>query len=107
MQSQNDSAGGPGPSPRQRIVKHLAVIGALVLTGFLFLPILVYFVGRAVFGEYGAAGFPAFYGQLHQDLRNGEPAAALLLFSPCLFWLLLRLTLWGFRRTGSRSPEAP
>lgn len=91
-----------GPSLKDRILKQTAVIGALILAGLLVLPILIYLVGRSVFGEYGGGDFSAFYVRLHQDLRSGEPATVFLMLSPCLLWLLLRLSLWLFRRLGHR-----
>jgi hypothetical protein len=91
-----------GPSLKDRILKETAVLGSLILAGLLVLPMLVYFVGKSVFGEYGGAGFADFYVRLHQDLRHGEPAAVFLLLSPCILWLLLRLSLWLFRRPEDR-----
>ena len=103
MRSSNDtSAADTGSSLRDRILKDTAVIGALILVGLLVLPILMYLVGQSIFGEYGGGGFADFYVRLHQDLRDGEPATAFLLLSPCLVWLLLRLSLWLFRRLGNR-----
>lgn len=103
MRTSNDTpAPDANPSLKDRIVKQAAVIGALILTGLLVLPILIYLVGRSVFGEYGGAGFPDFYVRLHQDLRSGEAAAIFLMLSPCILWLLLRLSVWLFRRLGDR-----
>lgn len=100
--SNHTSTRETGPSPKDRILKETAVIGALVLAGLLVLPILMYLVGQSIFGEYGGGGFADFYVRLHQDLRHGEPAIAFLLLSPCIAWLLLRLTFWVFRRLGPR-----
>lgn len=79
-----------------------------VLIGLFFLPLAIYFVGDAVFGDYAAAGFSGFYGNLHGELRAGQPAVIFLLLSPYVVWLLLRLTIWGFRRSlaKTRSVEA-
>ena len=90
-----------GTSLRDRILKEIAVIGGFILAGLVVLPMLVYLVGQRVFGDYGASGFKEFYLRLHEDLRSGEPAAVFLLLSPCILWLLLRLTLWLFRRPHS------
>jgi len=65
----------------------------LFLTGVLVLPILVYLVGSALFGEYGGTGFTAFYGSLHRGLRSGEFAGWFLVLSPNIVWQLVRLTL--------------
>lgn len=81
----------------------------LVLLGFVglvILPVCIYLVGFAMFGEYANGGFGAFFGALHGELRSGEPAVVFLLLSPYLLWQVLRLALWGFRRLGSRTlPE--
>lgn len=101
MRSSSDRAVNDSPpSLKHRILKETAIIGGLVFVGLAVLPVLVYFVGEAVFGEYGGSGLPGFYVRLHEDLRIGEPAAVFLLFSPVILWLLLRLTLRLFRRLG-------
>lgn len=103
MRSSSDTAAAvPAPSLKHRILKETAVIGGLVLAGLVALPILIYVVGQAVFGEYGGTGFPDFYVRLHEELRSGEPAAVFLLLSPPILWLLLRLAIWLFRRLGTR-----
>jgi len=70
----------------------------LLLAGLVLLPMAVYIVGRQVFGDYGGAGFPAFYGMLHSDLRSGRPAIWFLVLSPYLVWQTARLTHYAFRR---------
>lgn len=103
MQTSNDMPPpDEGPSLKDRVLKETAVLGTLLLAGLLLLPILIYFVGRSVFGEYGGAGFSDFYVRLHQDLRSGDEAALFLMLSPCILWLLLRSSLWLFRRLGDR-----
>lgn len=98
----SDDTAANGPSLKDRVLKQTAVFGGLVLAGLVVLPILIYLVGQSVFGEYGGAGFPEFYLRLHEDLRRGEPAAVFLLLSPCLLWLMLRLTIRLFRGAGAR-----
>lgn len=99
MRPGNDTAATDADrSLKDRIMKETAVIGGLILAGLLVLPALIYFVGRSVFGEYGGGDFSDFYVRLHQDLRSGEPATVFLMLSPCILWLLLRLSLWLFRR---------
>ena len=70
-----------------------------LLLGVFFLPLAIYYVGRSVFGEYAGTGFGGFYGNLHGELRDGQPVVIFLLLSPYIVWLLLRLTIWGFRRS--------
>ena len=69
----------------------------LLLAGLFLLPLAVYLVGSALFGEYGGSEFSAFYGTLHSELRGGTPSVWFLVLSPYLIWQLLRLTLQAFR----------
>lgn len=87
--------------PRKRTaVRELALFLVLVFAGLVILPILIYLVGRALFGEYSGFGFSDFYASLHADLRAGEPVVWFLMLSPYVGWQLLRLTAYGFRRAG-------
>lgn len=72
----------------------------LLLTGLFFLPLIIYLVGKSVFGEYGGTGFGAFYGMLHSGLRSGELAVWFLVLTPYAVWQLLRLTFRSFRYLG-------
>jgi hypothetical protein len=65
----------------------------LFLVGIVALPVLVYAVGSALFGDYGGTGFSAFYGSLHRGLRSGQLAAWFLVLSPYLLWQIVRGTL--------------
>ncbi len=73
---------------------------ALLLVGLIVLPAVVYMVGRAVFGEYGGAGFSAFYSALLRDLLSAKTAAWFLVLSPYIVWQLLRLTFHAFKTAG-------
>lgn len=73
----------------------------LILGGLFVLPALIYFIGNALFGEYGGSGFAAFYANFHSGLRDGETAVWFLVLSPYLVLQLLRLTFRAFR-TGGR-----
>ena len=78
-----------------------SVIFLWFLVGGLFLlPAAVYLVGNAIFGEYGGTGFSAFYGDIHSELRGGEPAVWFLILSPYIVWQLLRLSVHAFRLGG-------
>lgn len=70
----------------------------LFLAGILLLPIAIYFVGNALFGDYGGSGFSAFYGSLHGALRSGELAVWFLVLSPYLILQLCRVTIFVLRR---------
>ena len=80
----------------------------LLLAGFLFLgvgvlPIAVYFVGQAIFGEYGGQGYGEFFGDLIGRIAAGQGAAWFLVLSPYLGWQMLRLIGFGWRATGRRA----
>ena len=80
--------------------KEIALLLCLLLVGLLLVPIAIYVVGERIFGEYGGAGFMAFYGDLHGEIRAGDPVVWFLVLSPYLVWQLFRLTVWSFRRIG-------
>jgi len=87
-------------SLKRTAVRELALFLVLFFAGLVILPILIYVVGRALFGEYSGFGFSDFYQSLHADLRAGEPVVWFLMLSPYIAWQLLRLTAYGFRRGG-------
>lgn len=91
---------------KNRLMKETALLAILGFVGLAILPLCIWFVGQAIFGEYGNGGFSSFFGALHRELREGEPAAWFLLLSPYLTWQLVRLTLWGFRQLGRRDGES-
>ena len=93
-------AANPDRTLRSRTLSELALLSGLVFIGLAVVPVAIYVVGEAFFGEYGGGGFTAFYGHLHAEFRDGNPAVWLLLLSPYLLWQLLRATAWGVRRTG-------
>jgi hypothetical protein len=70
----------------------------LFLVGILLLPIAIYFIGYALFGEYSGTGFPAFYGSLHSSLRSGELAVWFLVLSPYLIVQLIRGAVYALHQ---------
>ena len=74
----------------------------MLLGGLFLLPVAVYVIGIALFGEYGGSGFSAFYASLHSELMAGVPSVWFLILSPYLIWQLLRLTIRAFRVAGQR-----
>ena len=74
----------------------------MLLGGLFLLPVAVYVIGIALFGEYGGSGFSAFYSSLHGELMAGVPSVWFLILSPYLIWQLLRLTIRAFRMAGQR-----
>ena len=76
-------------SDLQKVLKkEAALFTALLFVGLVLLPILVWFVGKAVFGAYGGHGFADFFGTLSCRIRSGDLGAWTLVLSP---WLALRI----------------
>lgn len=87
------------------LLKEVALLTGLVFVGIVILPLCIYVIGEAVFGEYGSGGFASFYGDLHGRFRSGDPLVWFLLLSPYVLWQLVRMTAWTFRRASRL--EAP
>ena len=85
--------------------KEFGIFVILFLVGLLFLPVLIYFIGKAIFGAYDGSGFATFYGNLQSEFRAGQPVVWFLMLSPYLAWQLLRVTRWAFRRTSPDSHQ--
>lgn len=98
-------AANPARSLRYRIVSELALLSVLVLIGVALVPVAVYLVGEAFFGDYGGGDFAAFYRDLHAQFRAGNAAVWLLLLSPYVLWQLARATAWGARRTARQDAD--
>ena len=77
----------------------LAVV--LLLVGVTLLPLAIWLVGSSVFGAYAGDGFGGFYAELLRRLAAGSGVAWFLVLSPLLGILAIRLTVLGFRVTGS------
>jgi hypothetical protein len=77
--------------------RELLTLLLLLLVGVFLLPLAVYLVGTAIFGEYTGSGFGSFYRDIHGNLRAGESVVIFLMASPYLVWQLLRLSLNAFR----------
>ena len=89
------------PSPfARRIKKEIFLFLALLFFGFVIMPIGIWFVGTAVFGEYGGAGYADFFGTLSAKIRAGDAVAWFLVLSPWIVWQILRLAAFGWRTAG-------
>ena len=77
--------------------KEVALLTGLLFIGMVLVPVAIYMVGKAVFGEYGGQGFAHFYGTLSGKLRDGDTVAWFLVLSPYLAWQCLRLTALAWR----------
>ncbi len=64
------------------------------------MPIAIYVVGDAVFGEYGGHGYGGFFKTLSGKLRSGDTVAWFLVLSPYIVWQVVRLMGLAWRLTG-------
>jgi hypothetical protein len=85
------------------IRKELALLAGFLFIGLVLLPVAVYFVGQAIFGDYGGQSYGQFFGDLASRIRAGEGAAWFLVLSPYLGWQILRLIAFGWRSAGHQS----
>jgi hypothetical protein len=85
--------------------KEFILFVLLFLAGLLFLPLLIYFIGKSIFGTYDGSGFATFYGTLHSEFRAGEPVVWFLMLSPYIVWQVFRLSIWAFRRPSSGASQ--
>ena len=91
--------GSPPKTIRQRITIELGLFFGLIFVGLVLVPVAIYFVGGAVFGEYAGNGYSEFFGNLSTKVLSGDPVSCFLVFSPYLTIFVLRLVAWGWRRT--------
>lgn len=88
------------PGLRQIATKETALLSAFLFFGLVLLPLLIYYVGQAVFGAYSGVGYGDFFGTLSQKVRNGDAVAWFLVVSPYLGWQCLRLAVFAWRLVG-------
>lgn len=89
-------------SVRKTITREASLLLGLLLVGLVLLPIAVYLVGQAIFGDYGGGSYGHFYSELSGRIRAADPAAWFLVLSPYLGWQTLRLIALGWRAAGRR-----
>lgn len=89
-------------SVRRIIVRELALLLGFVFVGLVLLPIAIYLVGQAIFGDYGGGSYAHFFSELSGRVRAGDAAAWFLVLSPYLGWQTLRLIGLGWRIAGRR-----
>lgn len=80
--------------------KELLLLSLLLFFGLVLMPIAIYVVGDAIFGEYGGHGYGAFFKTLSGKLRSGDGVAWFLVLSPYLVWQVFRLMVFAWRRSG-------
>lgn len=94
----DDTAAAKTPF-RQIVRKELALLSGLLFFGLVLMPIAIYAIGQAIFGEYGGHGYGDFFGTLSAKLRSGDLVAWFLVSSPYLTWLVFRLMALAWRHT--------
>ena len=85
------------PSLSRILKKESAIFAGFLFVGVVLLPIVIWFVGKIVFGAYGGAGFAEFFGTLNGKIRSGDLVAWFLVLSPWLALQILRLMVFGWR----------
>ena len=85
---------------RQRITHETALFVSLLFAGLVLLPIAIWLVGDALFGDYGGAGYKSFFSLLSAKIRDGDSVAWFLVLSPYLAVSVLRLMRWAWRLAG-------
>lgn len=84
---------------RQRITTEALLFTGLLFFGFVLLPIAIYVVGTAIFGNYGGEGYGDFFGTLSLRILQGDANAWFLILSPYIVILVFRLMAWGWRQS--------
>ena len=75
---------------RKTITRELALLLGFVFFGLVILPVAIYLVGEAIFGDYGGSGFGHFFSEISSRVRRGDTATWFLVLSPYLGWQTLR-----------------
>lgn len=88
---------------RTVLTREAALFLGLLCAGLVLLPIAVYLVGDAIFGDYAGHGYGDFFGSLSARVRGFDGSAWFLILSPWLAVSVLRLMAWGWRSAGRRS----
>ena len=88
------------PGLRQLAAKELALLTGFLFLGLVVLPIATFIVGQSVFGTYAGVGYGDFFGTLSAKVRGGDIVAWFLILSPYLGWQSLRLTVFAWRIAG-------
>jgi H+/Cl- antiporter ClcA len=92
----------PQDSVRKTITREASLFLGLLLIGLVLLPVAVYIVGQAIFGDYGGGSYGHFISELSGRVRTADPAAWFLVLSPYLGWQILRLVALVWRVAGQK-----
>jgi len=85
---------------KHKVLKEVALFVGLLFLGFVIVPIVIYWIGPRVLGEFGGAGYADFFGNLSEKIRTGDLVAWFFVLSPWLVWQILRLTAFAWRVSG-------
>jgi hypothetical protein len=92
----------PQDSVRKTITREASLFLGLLLIGLVLLPVAVYIVGQAIFGDYGGGSYGHFFSELSGRVRTADPAAWFLVLSPYLGSQILRLVALAWRVAGQK-----
>ena len=84
-------------------LREAALFLGLLFFGLVLMPIGIYAIGQAVFGDYGGYGYADFFSTLSARIRGGEMVAWFLVLAPYLALQTLRLTIRGWRAASKPS----
>ena len=85
---------------KQILLKETALFVGLLFFGFVIVPMVAYWLGPRLIGEFGGHGYSEFFGELSGKVRSGDLTAWFFVLSPWLAWQVLRLTVYAWRKTG-------
>jgi hypothetical protein len=89
-------------SVRRFLTRETALLLGFLFLGLVLLPVAIYLVGQAIFGDYGGGNYGHFFSDLSSRIRAGDASAWFLVLSPYLGWQTLRLIALGWRLAGRR-----
>lgn len=92
---------------KQILTREFALLTVLLFVGFVLLPIAIWFLGGALFGDYGGHGYADFFGTLSAKIRSGDRVAWFLVLSPYLGIQCLRLMRQGWRLAARAAAGEP
>ena len=92
---------------RKTITREAALLLGFLFLGLVLLPVAIYVVGQAIFGDYGGGSYGHFFSELSGRIRAGDSAAWFVVLSPYLGWQTLRLIALGWRSAGRRPETHP
>jgi len=88
---------------KHKVIKETALFVGLLFIGFVIVPMVIYWIGPQLLGEFGGAGYADFFGDLSAKIRTGDLVAWFFVLSPWLVWQILRLTAFAWRVSGRTS----